>query len=39
MKQLTAIAARVMREHPQLDPTSVQEGVSAALQEGLRRDV
>ena len=33
MKQLTAIAARVMREHPQLDPTSVQEGVSAALQE------
>ncbi len=33
MDKLTAVAARVMREHPQLDPESVQAGVNAALQE------
>ena len=33
MKRLTAIAARVMREQPELDPDSVQAGVNAALQE------
>ncbi len=32
MDKLTAVAARVMREHPQLDPESVQAGVNAALQ-------
>lgn len=33
MRRLTAVAARVMREHPHLDPESVQAGVDAALQE------
>lgn len=33
---LTAVAARVMRENPHLDSRSVQEGVSAALQEVYR---
>lgn len=33
MDRLTAVAARVMREQPQLDPESVQAGVNAALQE------
>jgi len=33
MPRLTAVAARVMREHPHLDPDSVQAGVNAALQE------
>ncbi len=32
MDKLTAVAARVTREHPQLDPESVQAGVNAALQ-------
>ena len=33
MPRLTAVAARVMREHPHLDSDSVQAGVNAALQE------
>lgn len=33
MDKLTAVAARVMREYPHLDPESVQIGVNAALQE------
>jgi limonene-1,2-epoxide hydrolase len=33
MDKLTAVAARVMRENPHLDPESVQAGVNAALQE------
>ncbi len=33
MRRLTAIAARVLRERPELDQESVQEGVNAALQE------
>ena len=33
MDKLTAVAARVMRQQPQLDPESVQAGVNAALQE------
>ena len=33
MDKLTAVAARVMKEHPHLDPESVQAGVNAALQE------
>lgn len=32
-QRLTAVAARVLREHPHLDAQSVQEGVNAALQE------
>lgn len=32
-ERLTAVAARVMRDNPQLDARSVQEGVNAALQE------
>ena len=35
-ERLTAVAARVMRENPQLDAHSVQEGVNAALQEVYR---
>lgn len=31
--QLTAVAARVIRENPHLDARSVQAGVSAALEE------
>ncbi len=33
LERLTAVAARVLRENPQLDALSVQEGVNAALQE------
>lgn len=33
MDKLTAVATRVIREHPHLDPESVQAGVNAALQE------
>ncbi len=35
-QRLTAVAARVMRDNPQLDARSVQEGVNAALQEVYR---
>lgn len=33
MDKLTAVAARVMCENPDLNPESVQAGVNAALQE------
>lgn len=35
-ERLTAVAARVMRDNPQLDARSVQAGVNAALQEVYR---